>query len=70
MSPSKAGVMRFELPNGGLLEWIGRIISYGSADSSESGHTPRGLIILLLAIACWLLAAGLIWLAIVGLQAL
>ena len=58
------------MANGGLLEWIGRIISYGSADSSESGRTPRVLIILFLAIACWLLAVGLIWLAIVGVRAL
>jgi len=59
--------MRFELASGGLLEWIGRVISISMP---EAGTVPRGLFILLLTVFSWLVFAGVVWFGIMLVRAL
>jgi hypothetical protein len=46
--------MRFEMATEGIFSWLGRLFA---ARTSQPGGQPRGPLILMLAIACWLIVA-------------
>lgn len=49
--------MRFELAAENILAWIGRLIS----DRTSPTELPRGSLIVMLALSCWLAIALLVW---------
>lgn len=49
--------MRFELSVENVLAWIGRLIS----NSTSPSELPRGSLIVMLALGCWLAIALLVW---------
>jgi hypothetical protein len=49
--------MRFELATEGIFAWLGRVI----ADQVTPTEQPRGPLILMLALGCWLIVALLVW---------
>lgn len=53
--------MNFELATDGILAWLGRLITDRIVAPSE---VPRGLLIVMLAVGCWLAMALVVWLAI------
>jgi hypothetical protein len=57
--------MHFELAAEGILAWIGRLIVDRTTTPSE---LPRGLLIAMLALGCWLVFALLLWGAIAMLR--
>lgn len=49
--------MHFELATEGILAWLGRLIS----DRATAHEVPRGPLIVMLALGCWLIIALLVW---------